>query len=162
MGRCAIRSRVVGSRRVAIWVWISSASLAIVASVHLASAAPPVLQQLDHREDAAEVQVEGRLQARQDHREEARQSGGGGSARSPLRRASREAQFQDARPAKFEAAVKAAGGSVTINAEKPRKGCFEVKVGDKTIVSLLDMPRPFGPLKALDMDDLAAKVTAAL
>jgi len=24
------------------------------------------------------------------------------------------------------------------------------------------MPRPFGPLKALDMDDLAAKVTAAL
>ena len=31
-----------------------------------------------------------------------------------------------------------------------------------TIVSLLDMPRPFGPLKALDMDDLAAKVTAAL
>ena len=51
---------------------------------------------------------------------------------------------------------------VVINEEKPRKGCFEVKVGDKTIVSLLDMPRPFGPLKALDMDDLAAKVTAAL
>jgi len=24
------------------------------------------------------------------------------------------------------------------------------------------MPRPFGPLKALDMDDLAKKVTAAL
>ena len=37
-----------------------------------------------------------------------------------------------------------------------------LQVGDKTIVSLLDMPRPFGPLKALDMDALAKKVTAAL
>ena len=50
---------------------------------------------------------------------------------------------------------------VTINPEKPRKGCFEVKVGGETIISLLDMPRPFAKLKALDMDEVAADVVKA-
>ena len=54
------------------------------------------------------------------------------------------------------------GAKVTVNEEKPRKGAFEVTVNGDVTLSLLDMPRPFGPLKALDMDDLAKKVTAAL
>lgn len=28
-------------------------------------------------------------------------------------------------------------------AEKPRKGCFEVRVDGQAVLSLLDMPRPF-------------------
>ena len=32
---------------------------------------------------------------------------------------------------------------VTMNAEPPRKACFEVKVNGKAVLSLLDMPRPF-------------------
>jgi len=46
---------------------------------------------------------------------------------------------------------------VSINPEKPRKGCFEVRTADgtKTYVSLLSMPRPFTKLKELDMDELA-------
>ena len=46
----------------------------------------------------------------------------------------------------------------TINPEKPRKGCFEVRVGDKAVVSLLDLPRPFLKLKALEMEDVAKAV----
>ena len=49
-----------------------------------------------------------------------------------------------------------------MNLGKPRKGAFVVKTAKKTVVELLAMPRPFPKLKALDMDDLAAKVTAAL
>ena len=45
-----------------------------------------------------------------------------------------------------------------INPEKPRKGCFEVRVGDKAVVSLLDLPRPFLKLKALEMEDVAELV----
>ena len=48
--------------------------------------------------------------------------------------------------------------AVTINPEKPRKGCFEVRVGDKAVVSLLDLPRPFLKLKALAMEDVAKLV----
>ena len=48
-----------------------------------------------------------------------------------------------------------------VNEEKPRKGCFEVKVNDEVTLSLLDMPRPFGKLKALDMDEVAADVIKA-
>ena len=51
---------------------------------------------------------------------------------------------------------------VTVNAEKPRKGAFVVKVGDETVLELLDMKRPFPALKALDMDDVAADVEKAL
>ena len=52
--------------------------------------------------------------------------------------------------------------NVTINAEKPRKGCFEVRVSGKTVISLTDMPRPFVKLKALDMEALAGDVVKAL
>lgn len=52
---------------------------------------------------------------------------------------------------------------VSINPEKPRKGCFEVRdtEGGKTYVSLLDMPRPFTKLKALDIDELAKEIAGA-
>ena len=49
-----------------------------------------------------------------------------------------------------------------MNEEKPRKGCFEVTAASKTILSLTDMPRPFVKLKALDIDDVAKDVVAAL
>ena len=51
---------------------------------------------------------------------------------------------------------------MTINPEKPRKGCFEVRVGGKAVLSLLDMPRPFPKLKALVMEDVAETVVKAL
>ncbi len=47
---------------------------------------------------------------------------------------------------------------------QPRKGAFEVRnveSGDK-YVSLLNMPRPFPPLKALNIEDLAAEITGKL
>jgi len=46
------------------------------------------------------------------------------------------------RAAALEKAL-AVHAAVTVNGEKPRKGCFEVRVNGKAIVSLLDMPRPF-------------------
>ena len=51
---------------------------------------------------------------------------------------------------------------MSINPEKPRKGCFEVRVGGEPILSLLDMPRPFPKLKALVMEDVAEDVLKAL
>tara|TARA_B110001452_G_C15074362_1_gene374991 strand:- start:317 stop:478 length:162 start_codon:yes stop_codon:yes gene_type:complete len=45
---------------------------------------------------------------------------------------------------------------VTINPEKPRKGCFEVKVGSSVVLGLYDMPRPFPKLKALDIEGTVA------
>lgn len=51
---------------------------------------------------------------------------------------------------------------MTINAEKPRKGCFEIVANGVTVVSLLDMPRPFTKLKALDVEALVADVVKAL
>ncbi|EKX37054.1 hypothetical protein GUITHDRAFT_116780 [Guillardia theta CCMP2712] len=65
--------------------------------------------------------------------------------------------------AKLEKLLKEAKISVEINPEKPRKGCFEVRLGNgDKIVSLLDMPRPFTKLKALDIDEVAEKVKAAV
>ena len=93
---------------------------------------------------------------------------------------------------KLEAALKEENPAlnITINAEKPRKGCFEVRgvqpysvpcvrvlfigvychallltscllaVNDEAVLSLTDMPRPFKPLKALDMEQVAADVMA--
>ncbi|EGD80023.1 selenoprotein H [Salpingoeca rosetta] len=52
--------------------------------------------------------------------------------------------------------------SVVVNGERPRRGSFEVTVRGKTIVSLLSMPRPFKPLRALDMDDLIVQVMDAV
>ena len=57
------------------------------------------------------------------------------------------------RPSSQDAAIVA-----IINPEKPRKGCFEVRVGDKAVISLLDLPRPFLKLKALEMEDVAKAV----
>ncbi len=53
---------------------------------------------------------------------------------------------------------------VVINPDKPRKGCFEVRVEGKEepLLSLLDMKRPFPPLKKLDMDDVAKDVLESL
>jgi len=50
---------------------------------------------------------------------------------------------------------------VEINAEKPRKGTFEIRVGAKTIVSCVGMDRPFKAMKALDMEETANKVADA-
>ncbi len=53
-----------------------------------------------------------------------------------------------------------------INATKPRKGAFVItstsSTGASTHVELLDMPRPFTKLKALNMDELADAIVAAL
>jgi hypothetical protein len=51
---------------------------------------------------------------------------------------------------------------VTINAEKPGKGNFVVRVGGKKVVELLAMNRPFPPLKALNMEEVCANVLKAL
>jgi len=44
--------------------------------------------------------------------------------------------------------------TITINAEKPRKGVFEVRVGGAIIVTTGPEPRPFPELKALDIADV--------
>ncbi|CAI5949472.1 unnamed protein product [Closterium sp. NIES-64] len=48
--------------------------------------------------------------------------------------------------------------------DQPRKGCFEVRLADgsSTFISLLSMPRPFGKLKALDIDAEAEKIVNQL
>ena len=68
------------------------------------------------------------------------------------------------RAAKVEKFVLAARSDVQveINPDKPRKGCFEVRVGDTKVISLTDMPRPFKKLKDLDMEEVAQQVVAAL
>lgn len=57
---------------------------------------------------------------------------------------------------------KLAGSEVVINAEKPGKGNFVVKVGDKTILSLLAMPRPFNKLREANIDEVAASCKKAV
>jgi hypothetical protein len=58
--------------------------------------------------------------------------------------------------------------NVEVNTDKPRKGCFEVTVREggeavgKPIVSLLDMPRPFAKLKALDIEQVVEDVKKRL
>ncbi|RCV18616.1 hypothetical protein SETIT_3G315800v2 [Setaria italica] len=56
------------------------------------------------------------------------------------------------------------GVSVTINPQKPRRGCLEIREeGGEVFLSLLNMPRPFTPMKKLDMDevikDIAKKIS---
>lgn len=53
------------------------------------------------------------------------------------------------------------GYTVECNTEKPRKGCFVVKCGDEIVVELLNMPRPFAKLKALDIEELAQSILKA-
>ena len=59
-------------------------------------------------------------------------------------------------------AVRALGVEVEINAEKPRKGAFVLTVeksGERsTALELLNMPRPFTKLKAVDFDALAEEL----
>ncbi|XP_020113535.1 selenoprotein H [Ananas comosus] len=51
------------------------------------------------------------------------------------------------------------GVTVTINPEKPRRGCFEIREdGGEVFVSLLDMPRPFKLMKNLDMDEVIVDI----
>ena len=63
---------------------------------------------------------------------------------------------------KLEGLLKAEGIVVVINPEKPRKGFFEVRTKGKKVVSLGPMPRPFKALRALEMDDVAKDVIAAI
>lgn len=53
---------------------------------------------------------------------------------------------------------------ISINAEKPGKGNFVVRVSgqDAPLVELLGLKRPFPPLKALDMEEVCEKVLQAI
>ncbi|GMP83955.1 hypothetical protein CsSME_00037682 [Camellia sinensis var. sinensis] len=51
------------------------------------------------------------------------------------------------------------GVNVLVNPEKPRRGCFEIREeGGEKFISLLDMKRPFTPMKALDMDKVISDI----
>ncbi|KAG6649466.1 hypothetical protein CIPAW_07G214300 [Carya illinoinensis] len=51
------------------------------------------------------------------------------------------------------------GITVLVNPNKPRKGCFEIREdGGETFISLLDMKRPFAPMKALEMDKVISDI----
>ncbi|XP_010438050.1 PREDICTED: selenoprotein H-like [Camelina sativa] len=51
------------------------------------------------------------------------------------------------------------GCTVTLNPDKPRRGCFEIrKEGGETFISLLEMKRPFAPMKALDMEEVIENI----
>ncbi|XP_057427778.1 uncharacterized protein LOC130721063 [Lotus japonicus] len=53
----------------------------------------------------------------------------------------------------------ACGVTVIVNPQKPRRGCFEIRQeGGKKFISLLDMKRPFKPMKDLDMDKVIADI----
>ncbi|GMH10752.1 hypothetical protein Nepgr_012593 [Nepenthes gracilis] len=53
----------------------------------------------------------------------------------------------------------ASGITVIVNPEKPRRGCFEIRVEDgETFITLLDMKRPFKPMKELDMDKVISDI----
>ncbi|KAM0845982.1 hypothetical protein ACQ4PT_055993 [Festuca glaucescens] len=56
------------------------------------------------------------------------------------------------------------GVSVTINPEKPRRGCLEIREeGGEVFISLRDMKRPFNAMRELDMDkvihDIVKKIS---
>ncbi|XP_024025533.1 selenoprotein H [Morus notabilis] len=55
------------------------------------------------------------------------------------------------------------GITVEVNPDKPRRGCFEIREkGGETFISLLELKRPFKPMKDLDMnqviDDIIGKI----
>ena len=60
------------------------------------------------------------------------------------------------RAEKVAKVLKDAGYTVAINSEKPRKGSFVVTVGGKKVIELLEMPRPFSKLKAMDVEAVTA------
>ena len=47
---------------------------------------------------------------------------------------------------------------IEFNKEKPRRGCFEVRMGDEIIVSLLGLKRPFVPLRELELEPIAKMI----
>ncbi|KAI4337405.1 hypothetical protein L6164_015827 [Bauhinia variegata] len=51
------------------------------------------------------------------------------------------------------------GITVVANPDKPRRGCFEIREeGGQIFISLLDMKRPFQPMKDLDMDKVITDI----
>ncbi|KAF5830216.1 hypothetical protein DUNSADRAFT_14878 [Dunaliella salina] len=72
-----------------------------------------------------------------------------------------EAPHEAPSATKLQKLLSEKGIQSTINPEKPRKGWFEVRGGDKVHVSLQDMPRPFTKLKELDIDKLAADIASS-
>lgn len=53
------------------------------------------------------------------------------------------------------------GTRVLVNPKKPRKGCFEIRAegeNEQIFVSLLDMKRPFQPMKDLDMQEVITDI----
>ncbi|RYR05637.1 hypothetical protein Ahy_B06g085475 [Arachis hypogaea] len=54
---------------------------------------------------------------------------------------------------------RSSGITVILNPEKPRRGCFEIREeGGKKFISLLDMKRPFKPMKDLDMEKVISDI----
>ncbi|KAK7293545.1 hypothetical protein RJT34_16413 [Clitoria ternatea] len=51
------------------------------------------------------------------------------------------------------------GVTVILNPEKPRRGCFEIRQErGKKFITLLDLKRPFKPMKDLDMDKVISDI----
>ncbi|XP_022730701.1 selenoprotein H-like isoform X2 [Durio zibethinus] len=51
------------------------------------------------------------------------------------------------------------GIKVLLNPKKPRRGCFEIREEDgEKFISLLDMKRPFKPMKDLDMEKVISDI----
>ncbi|KAJ4833577.1 hypothetical protein Tsubulata_026893 [Turnera subulata] len=51
------------------------------------------------------------------------------------------------------------GINVLLNPDKPRRGCLEIREeGGEKFISLLDMKRPFQPMKDLDMDQIISDI----
>ncbi|CAA0820515.1 selenium binding [Striga hermonthica] len=60
---------------------------------------------------------------------------------------------------KVELEKEVSGVKVVVNPEKPRRGCFEIREkGGDIFVSLLDMKRPFKPMKDLDMGKVISDI----
>jgi hypothetical protein len=56
--------------------------------------------------------------------------------------------------AKVQTVLQSAGYKVAINESKPRKGAFVVSLGSKTVIELLNMPRPFTKLRNTDVEEV--------
>ncbi|KAJ9184167.1 hypothetical protein P3X46_007933 [Hevea brasiliensis] len=51
------------------------------------------------------------------------------------------------------------GINVLLNPDKPRRGCFEIwEEGGEKFISVLDMNRPFKPMKDLDMEKVISDI----
>lgn len=70
--------------------------------------------------------------------------------------ASKECQVFSRRTAELSALVKEAfpGAEIVVNAERPRKGHFEVKVGEQVLLTLAGMPRPFVRLRETSLPEV--------